>query len=200
MIVVYAVAFVVVAGSALTAVLLARRHAWRWGEIPGPAVAAGEGAYRGAVLATSVPRGTPALVPWAAGTGFVWAAITFFVFAPAGLLLALIVADDVAGLAALWVVGVSASGFGLAVMLVVAGVQLLRCRPGAHRRARRVATWSIGHHLVVLSTMAALALAEPNFGFLLLAAVPCIVGGIHALALRAAGHLPGPAVLHADPP
>lgn len=194
--IVLAIAAAILVSSALCAAALAHRHAWRWGEVQAGAVHAGEGAYRGVVLTATRPRGTPALVPWAAGTGFVWAAVTFFIFAPAGLLLALIVGDELSGLASLWVVGLSVSGLALAVMLVASGVQLLRCRPGAQARARRVALWSLGHHLVVASTMVALGLGMSTWDFLAWSAVPCIVGGVHALALRAAGELPGPAVLN----
>lgn len=194
--IVLAIVTFVLASSAICAGVLAHRHAWRWGEVEAGAVHAGEGAYRGVVLTATKPRGTPALVPWVAGTGFVWAAITFFVFAPAGLLLALIIGEQLSGLASLWMVGVSCSGFALAVMLVATGVQLLRCRPDAQQRARRVALWSLGHHLVVASTMAAIGLGMSTWDFLLWSSVPCIVGGVHALALRGAGELPGPAVLN----
>lgn len=195
----WTIVLAVIAGSALTALALAHRHAWRWGEVEVGAVHAGEGAYRGVVLKTTAPRGTPALVPWSAGTGFVWAAITFFVFAPAGLLLSLLAAEQLGGVAALWVALVSLSGFAIAVALVVAGVSLLRCRPGADRRAKSIATWSIGHHLVVFSTMLALGFAERGWlEIMIWTAGPCIVGVVHALALRAAGELPGPAVLNDD--
>lgn len=202
----FAIVLAVAAASGLAAVLLARRHAWRWGEIPGTAVAAGEGAYRRAVLATSAPRATPAVVTWAAGTGFAWAALTFFVFAPAGLLLALGLAIDGDLAAAVpWILALSVSGFALSVVLGVAGLDLLRCRPGAQQRARRVAMWALGHHLAVDTTMTLLAiahafgLARSDWSFLLGATLPCIVGAIQALLLHAAGSVPGPAIVHADP-
>lgn len=189
---------VLVVGSVAAVVGLGRRHAWRWGEVPEGAAQAGEGAYRASTVHVVRPRGVPPLVSWSAGLGYVWAALTFFVFAPAGLLLAVLVGmGPRALLGGLLVAALCATGFALAIMLVVAGTALLRCRPKAAELARRIAWWSLVHHVVVVVVMVGVGLGtgwEPLGG---VAAVPCLLGALHALLLLKAGRLPEPAVPNA---
>jgi len=187
------IGFVVVLMSAAVAIGLGRRHAWRWGEVPAGVERAGDGAYRDAFVQKVRPRGVPPVVSWSAGLGYLWAALTFFVFAPAGLLLAFLTADDRGEVMGIFVAVDCLSGFALAIALVIAGTSLLRCRPGAAERARLVGWWSVIHHLGVLATMAVLAISWEG-GFLIVSAVPCILGLVHALSLLVAGRLPGPAV------
>ena len=187
------IGFVVVLMSAAVVIGLGRRHAWRWGEVPAGTVRAGDGAYRDALVQKVRPRGVPPVVSWSAGLGYLWAALTFFVFAPSGLLLALLTAENQGEVMGIFVAVDCLSGFALAIALVIAGTSLLRCRPGAAERARLVGWWSVIHHLGVLATMAVLAVPGER-GFLIVSAIPCILGLAHALSLVVAGRLPGPAV------
>ncbi len=201
MIVVWTIGLAILTLSGVTAFHFARRHAWRWGEVPAsPAVQAGAGAYRQIALQPMRARGTPAVVPWSAGTGFVWAALTMLVFVPGGLLLTVIVSEasspwGVLGSAS--VIAICASGFALAIGMITSGLGLLRCRPHAARKARRVAIWSILHHVAVLATMIAIDAVRGDDAVLVsMAIVPCILGGLHALALHAAGSVREPAEIN----
>lgn len=171
--------------SAAVVIGLGRRHAWRWGEVSAGVELVGEGAYREVIVQRVRPRGVPPVISWSAGLGYLWAALTFFVFSPAGLLLALLAAEQRHGPLALALVIVCLSGLALAIGLVIAGTSLLRCRLGAGERARWIGGWSVLHHVAVLATMALLAISW-TAGFLLLAAIPCILGLVHALSLLAA--------------
>lgn len=183
--------------SAAVVAFMARRHGWRWGTLPGSTVHVGAGAFRGApTRSDDRARGVPPIVLFATGGGFVWAALTFFVFSPAGLLLATILADRREGLPSIALGLVCIDGFAIAAALVLAAVSLLRCRPGAHTRARRVAGWSAAHHAAVLGWFACAALAEGELAILGWVSIPCLLGLGHAVALFRAGTERPPVVLH----
>ncbi|HJL15216.1 MAG TPA: hypothetical protein RMH99_06145 [Sandaracinaceae bacterium LLY-WYZ-13_1] len=172
-----------------TVAFFAHRHGWRWGARPLRSTPRGEGGYRSApVTAGHVPKGFPPSVLLSSGVGFVWAALTLLVFAPAGVLFCLLLSDgDLAALSIPTLLAICASGFGLAVALVVNGVGLLRCRPAAHRWAVRIAGWSLGHHLAVAAFFTAVGVAAREEAVTMVA-VPCAVGIGHALSLLVAGH------------
>lgn len=158
----------------------------RWGTEPAPAVDVGGGPFRGGAVSARRPRGLPGVVGAAAGTGFFWAALTALVFAPAGGLLALLFADQAPAFLAALVVLVALSGLLLAISLVAASVQLLRRGSHAASLGRGTAIWSYAHHGAVFAVMAIAALVEPHIPVLLLAAIPCAVGAVHALLLQRA--------------
>ncbi len=190
------IALSVVLASAGGVAVLSRRHGWRWGEVGGPSVRAGAGAYREATVATTLPRRVPRRVQWAAGTGFIWGVMTFLIFAPAGLLLVFLLSGE-NPLGMLGVLAVSLSGFALGVMLAKSGGDLLRCRADAHARANRIATWSLVHHVAVFVLMT--LLAEGDIERAGAVAIPCAIGLAHALLLLSASRAPAPAVPQ-DPP
>lgn len=178
--------------SVVTVLVLRARHAWRWGEISEAPTMVGEGAYRQTLVRTVRPRSVPACISWAAGLGFVWAALTFLVFVPAGLLL--VELESVGAPWLLVLVLLAISGLGLAGMLLVAGTSLLRCRPNAAQRAKAAGWWSLLHHAAVLSTMVGLAIASDVEQLFSIALIPCLLGGLHAMAFIKASRIPGPAV------
>lgn len=182
---------VILIGSFALAYGLSDRHAWRWGTSEAKVVAPA-GGYRDAALTQEVARPVPPLIPLVASTGFVWAAITLLVFAPAGALFTMMLEGH--RLACVCFLTVTVSGFGLGIGLIVAGLDLVRCRERAPSTARSVGTWSLVHHAAVLVATCVTAAAEggDSAALILVAAVPCALGALHAFGLLRAAQLPAP--------
>lgn len=181
-----------VLGTAGLVFWLGRRHGWRWGVVHETVTAgAGPGAYREGTLTRSRLRGTPASVTWGAGIGIVWGVLTCVVLAPAGCLLCLVFTDRFA-LGVPLLLAVCLDGFALGVALVAGGIAALRA--DAQPLIRRLAVWTGAHHLAVMLVFVLAAVVEQQFAFLIvLAALPCVLGVLHALLLwRAGGHEPRP--------
>ena len=173
-----------------TCVVLALGYVFRerWGTELAGVSTAGEGAYRQGAVRQYRLRGLPGSVGFAAGSGFLWSLLTLVGFAPAGGLLALLLADEIGGttmgsMVSLATVLVALSGAVLGVLLIVASVLVVQRAEGAVRFARGVATYSYVHHAAVALVMAITVLVEPNMVGLLLALIPCMIGAAQASLL-----------------
>lgn len=124
----------------------------RWGEISSSR-AAGGGAYRAGLITEPRLRGVPWTV-WVSGmVGAGLGPLTGLVFAPSGMLGALVLADAdrSASFLALVTLLVSISGFGLAFGLYRSAQAILTCEREGGVVARTVASWSAAHHLTITS-------------------------------------------------
>ena len=168
-----------------TCVVLALGYVFRerWGTELAGVSTAGEGAYRRGAVKQYRLRGLPGSVGLAAGSGFLWSLLTLAGFAPAGALLALILADEVGGLFAAATVIVSLSGAVLGVLIIVASVLIVQRAEGASRFARGIAVFSYAHHAAVALVMGVVVLADSSMVGLLFALIPCLIGAAHAALL-----------------
>lgn len=161
----------------------------RWGWAPERSAVKGDGAYRRAVVRNWVPRRAPAAVVVIAGLGIAWGLITTIVFAPGGLffLFAPVRHEPwtqmLLAVSALGAWGASISGFPLGVSLIAIGHSLLRRDGDIVDRATPIAAWSLMHHACVLAAFSLFALHERDPRIALAVAIPCAIGGFHALAL-----------------
>jgi hypothetical protein len=152
----------------------------RWGEVLSSR-AAGEGAYRGGLITERRLRGVPWTV-WVSGvTGAGLGPLTGLVYAPCGLLGALVYADSDRNLAwlALVTLLVSLSGFGLAFGLYRSAQAILTCEREADVIARSVARWSVLHHATIAASHLVFVAREGAWVPVLLAAF----GVAHAVLL-----------------
>lgn len=164
----------------------------RWGEERVATGVVGAGAYRSHVHYESHDRRAPKRVLFATMLGRTWAALTGLVFAPAGLLAALLfgVAGEHAPLGVVFVIAVlalSISGFALSVALVRATGAVAR-RDTSTPLATTL-TWSHLHHgLVVATFFSAAVVFEPHSaGLVAMTVLPtCLVGVAVTLLLASA--------------
>jgi hypothetical protein len=192
----------VVTGVALTIGALvtwmwARGQGWRWGWDSRRSELVGDGLYRSAPFDIRTPRRMPKVCAAASVTSVAWGSLMTFVFAPAGLLAALLMIggmiDEERGpdlivrlICLLPFAAVAAHGFVQGTRLM-ALVSALTVRSEYSRdRVERAATTSIIHHVVVASSfaLACLGMGVPHMAWV--AAVPCALGLLHARLLVAA--------------
>jgi hypothetical protein len=173
--------------AALATAMLARRHAWRWGEVIDRRVEVGNGPFRTSVHETHRPRGIPGSVSLASVTSIVWGLLTGLVFAPAGLVLCAVA--DTSPIGVMGVLVVSVHGFVMAVRLCAVSGPLMQKEPDT---AISVARASVVHHIGVIAAFAILSFTGRSLepGLFLLAAIPCLLGlGLAALVFRAASSM-----------
>lgn len=176
------------AASLLGTARLAARHGWRW-QTRHTHLASSGGPYRGFVCETLSRRRIPAVVLLASVASPIWGLLILLLFAPAGLLLALMLLGNggfLGASVALPLVAVCLHGFAVATGLLAAPAALLRRRP------LRVASSVALHHALVLGVFTAVAL---------LAGGPAMLGGVAILALVGLGlaRLLGAASIAASP-
>jgi hypothetical protein len=173
-------------GIAVTAVL-ARRERWRWVVTEIVEKTAAEGPYRGWRAEERVHRArVPAAVLAASALAPAWGLAIGLAFAPAGVALALILLtgrDLAAAILALLVVAVALHGFGLVAGLIGAPGVLLGRR---HASLDRLIRTTRRHHVAVLATLGAVALAVGEPALALAAAIGAAIGLALAILLAVA--------------
>ena len=165
----------------LVAALAGDARLARWGTRRGEVVRAGGSPYREAETAPVLLTGAPRGLRVAAGLNAAWGVVTGLVFGPAGLVLAWFGARELGALSVA-VLCVVASGFGLSIALGVAASRALRRQ--SLDKAKRTATWSLLHHVLVLAVMAMAAVAIDEWFIFGISILPCLFGIAFAHALR----------------
>lgn len=167
---------------------LAARHRWRWSAYR--RAASPEGPYRGFVAETPEPRRIPSVVLFASVVSPIWGLLILLVFAPAGLLLALILLGDhgiLGASVALPLIGVCLHGFAVATGLLAAPATLLR------RHRARVAGSVALHHALLLVVFTGVAALAGGPGLLAGVALLALLGLGLSRLLDAASIAAGPA-------
>lgn len=158
-----------------------------WGSKQVTLAGRGEGAYREGGLSSMVAREMPPLVAITGVFGLGLAMLTGLVLAPMGLLFSALMLGPQAVQqpfgGALFVGALS--GLSLSFVLHGSCRSLLRSERDAGDRAKRVALYSLVHH-VGLTAMFLLGSMYRPFD-MALAAAPAILGAVHALMLFGAG-------------
>ena len=136
-------------------------------------------------------RGPPWMVVLTVMGSFIWAAFTLLAFAPAGMTLALILADQSLPFAV--VLGaLCLDGFALGTGLLVSGIVVLGRNRGVQSIAAGVAGWSVVHHIAIFGFFACLTYQEWPLEALIWLAAPCGIGVVLSLALAMAGRRAAP--------
>jgi len=142
------------------------RHAWAG--LPGPTRAGGVGPYRAGELPGVPLRRAPLLIRAAAMIGFYWVCVSMLSWA-------LVVASTPGGT----VLGLAATGLGVAIAVALAGARLLRRHPRSIATGRRVAVVEAVHGMLLVGATAAL----PGSDAIALALVYTLPATAHAALL-----------------
>ncbi|MBX3247305.1 MAG: hypothetical protein KF901_08995 [Myxococcales bacterium] len=191
----YLIVLVLMTLSAAVGIPLAygRARQGRWGFRPGPGVSTGDAPYRDAHVHAALPVGAPTSLRAAAALNGAWAMLTLLVFAPGGILFAMILSSW-APVPMLLFLAVSIDGFILPFVLLGASRRLLQREE--LDGARHAVTWSLIHHAAVFGAAALTAIITGRDGIALVVptGIACAIGvGLTLLldrALRVAREAP----------
>ncbi|MEC7523620.1 MAG: hypothetical protein VYE22_27305 [Myxococcota bacterium] len=151
----------------------------RWGTVHALR-AAGTGAYREGTITESRLRGVPWTVMVSGVSGTALALLTGFVFAPSGLIGALVFGGSHSShnwMAAALALA-SFDGFVLAIALYTNARRTLECEWGAGEGGMNVGLWSLCHHLgLIFAFLAAISLGHEEWWLAVAFAAP---GLLHA--------------------
>jgi hypothetical protein len=159
----------------------ARGQRWRWGWRAGGQAEVGEGAYRSASVVVREPRRMPVIFAIASVTSVVWGTMMMFVFAPAGLLLFIVLAPFVGhGLAvllgAVGMIGATLHGFGLGWRLIRVVTPLTVRTPSSEESIQRIIIATVAHHGLVVASFALICAGAAEWEWFWLAWLPCSIG------------------------
>jgi hypothetical protein len=165
----------------------------RWGRTIETTPPLGEGMYRRAPVRIERPRRIPAICRLASVTVFAWGALTVFVFAPAGVLLFIMVLGEIVergwlfALATAGLVVAVIRGFTVGTRLMLA-VNVLAARTAdSVESVRRVARQSLFHHALVATVLVLFGFsARADAIFFALFFIPCAIGAAQAALLLGA--------------
>ena len=179
----------VVGGSVTLSQASGQRWRWGWRAVSAPSV--GDGVFRSAPVTVRESRSIPPVCVAAAVTSAAWGILTLFLFMPAGMLGCTAGAptgeSGVLGtFGFLGIAAVNLHAFFLGTALLRLVKPLTQRSPGAAALVARTARSSLIHHAAVVAAFAAAFSGADAAACILLALVPCAIGGLHAALLLAA--------------